>query len=164
MSQELKKEYPVVKQPPTADALSDVARNMRDRNRAALLTQNELLEQLSEGEYTDRELSRIRDAYMETLGFDPIWRYPFCHDGGLGAVLIPVREGFLWLPYNIIDIEDNEIYDAENARLLDSESCEYLLQDMKEYMESLTAVMRYVADELKEIEKIKKMEAQGEEE
>lgn len=131
------------------DPLPDVAHNMRNRNREALLSKDELMEQLCEGDYTDRELSHIRDVYMEKLGFDLVWRYPFCHDGGLGAVLIPVKEGFLWLPYNIIDIDDNEIYDAENASLLDAESCEYLLQDMQEYVGSLTDVMRYVADELK---------------
>ena len=149
---------------PQNNLLPDVAQKMRDRDRGALPTKDELLEQLSEGGYTDRELSHIRDEMMEKLGFDPVWRYPFCHDGGLGAVLIPVKEGFLWLPYNIIDIEDNEVYDAENARLLDAESCEHLLQEMQEYVESLAAVMRYVVDELKESESKKKAEAQDEKE
>lgn len=137
-----------------ADALCPEAEEMRRRKKEALISKDALLEQLSEGGYTDRALTQIRDKYMEVLGFDPIWRYPFCHDGGLGAVLIPVKEGYLWLPYSIIDIDDNEIYEPESASLLDAESCELLIEEMTRYVDPLTSVMRYVADELRETEKL----------
>jgi len=137
---------------PKRNAAPTAVQQMRDRKRDALLCKNELMERLSDGDYTDRTLTEIRDEYMNTLGFDPVWRYPFCYDGGLGAVLIPVQEGFLWLPYNIIDIEDNEIYEPDAASLLDAESCRYLIDEMRDYMEPFAAVMEYVAEELKEEE------------
>lgn len=128
--------------------LRGVARRMRDRDINALPTKDELLERLSEDGYSDVELTGIRDDLMKTLGFDPVWRYPFCHDAGLGAVLVPVREGFLWLPYDVIDYEAREIYEPERATLLTAKGCSHLIREMLAYTDALTAVMRYVADEL----------------
>jgi len=138
----------IISTEPKEKPLCEEAQKMRDRKRDALLSKETLMTMLAEGEYSDRTLSDIRDEYMNTLGFDPVWRYPFCHDGDLGAVLIPVQEGFLWLPYNTIDVFDNEIYDPENASLLDAETCRFIIEEMKTYMEPFAAVMEYVAEEL----------------
>ena len=138
----------IISTEPKEKLLCDEAQKMRDRKREALLSKGELIERLSDDGFTDRRLSDIREEYMDTLGFDPVWRYPFCHDGDLGAVLIPVQEGFLWLPYNVIDVFDNEMYNPESASLLDAETCRYIIEEMKTYMEPFAAVMEYVAEEL----------------
>lgn len=139
-----------IKETPSVDAERDEVKDMRTRNREALLSKAEFLEQMKEGDASDATLSGIRDSMMRALGFDPVWRYPFCHDGGLGAVIVPVREGYLWLPYSVTVPEDNELYELDDATLLDAESCEYLLGDMMDYVEPLAAVMAYIARELRD--------------
>lgn len=124
------------------------ARKMRDRDTDKLPSQAELMERLAEGENTDSTLVEIREDLKDSLGFDPAWRYPFCHDTGIGAMLIPVKEGFLWLPYDIIVAGDNEIYEPDKAVLLTAESAADLLESITHYVVPMMAVLRYVADEL----------------
>lgn len=131
-----------------ADATNDVMR-MRDRNHEMLLSREALMEMLAYG-YTDNDLADVRNLYQRTLGFDPIWRYPFCDGAHLGAVIIPVTEGFLWLPYDEADREVGEIYLPDDATLLDAETCDYLIEEMERYVKPFTEVLRYIAGELRE--------------
>lgn len=97
-------------------------------------------------------IAALRDHYHNQLGFDPIWRQHVGDDCFYGAVIVPVREGFLYLPYDEVRRDEWEIYILDIAELLTREMTEYLLKLTSRYMEPYQAVLRHITQVLREKE------------
>lgn len=86
-------------------------------------------------------LDLIRERYRSLFGAELIWRYPIFDATGDGGVLIPVREGFLWLPYDEDGAEPTEYYCVKEAHLLDQDSVRTLLRELNSYTDGLRAAL-----------------------
>ncbi len=122
--------------------------NLSKANREKLLPKDELIAYLDKWGANDRALSDIREQYTELLGDDPFWRYPISECEHAGGIIVPVKEGFLWLPYNEMDEDDYEIYLTKDAHLLGAEACEVLAKEFQSYATALCDVLRFMATEL----------------
>lgn len=87
-------------------------------------------------------IEALRTEQMEQYGQELIWRYPLSDSISLGAFIIPVREGFLWVPYDEVELERGELLLLNNAALLDEEAGKYLAIDWKLYADGLNDALR----------------------
>lgn len=60
----------------------------------------------------------------------------------MGTVLIPVKEGFLSLPFDEVDSEAYEIFLPDDACLMDEESFDIFCDDLKRYSEGFCSAMQ----------------------
>lgn len=106
-----------------------------------LPSKGELLEYLSKNGPHDRSISHYREQFDEEYGNELMCRIPDCFDEGMGVVIVPVKEGFLLLPYSHTDNEVYEIYDLELARLLGPEEVARLETQFKEFTNIILGVL-----------------------
>lgn len=55
----------------------------------------------------------------------------------MGAFIIPVQEGFLWLPYDEAAKHEGEVLLIQDARLMAADDCEVLSDDVQSYTNGL---------------------------
>lgn len=110
-------------------------------DREKLMSRDEVLTFLMDNGAHEPSLAQIREQYESQLGIDPIWRYPLSDDMHEGAFIVPVKEGFMWLPYDEIDREYYEILLPDEATMLDAESCAYFMKSLRDYTEDLCEVL-----------------------
>ncbi len=97
----------------------------------------DMLDFINENGMDDRAMAKVRDQQYEAYGCELLWRYPISQGTAAGGFITPVREGFLWLPYDAMSEEDGELLTMKDAALLSAEECEYLLTDMRSYADDL---------------------------
>ena len=102
-----------------------------------LMTKDQVLTLLRENGRSDRALVPLRATYCAVLGDELMWLYPISFDGHLGARIIAVREGFLFLPYDSIDADEYEIFSTEDARLVDADELRLMRNLLYEYTEDI---------------------------
>ena len=107
-----------------------------------LLPKAELLAYLKEYGPTDRTLADIREKYEAVLGIDPIWRFPLSDGLHMGTVIIPVREGFLSLPYNDVDSEEYEIFLPDETCLMNETALDTFCDELWSYTEGFCKAMQ----------------------
>jgi len=107
-----------------------------------LYSKDKLLEILAAGDGTNRELSKFREKNIDTFGQELIWRYPITDGFNAGIFLVPVQEGFLSIPFNEMTIDDYEILDLEEARLMTAEELQFLFENWIDFSAGLTIVLR----------------------
>ena len=90
----------------------------------------------------------MRDCYDKEFGNELYWNYPFCDGLHNGAGLLPVQEGFLWLPYDEVDSETYEQYVLDDASLLTAAEAATLLKELRAYMEGSFAALEDIQTEL----------------
>ena len=110
-------------------------------NRSKLYGMDELLRMLERYGGFDKTLDRVRETYSERFGNQLIWKYPFSDNMYGGGVLIPVREGVLFLPYNSVYADSGARYRLGDAELLSSENIRLLQSECRAYMEGLLAAL-----------------------
>lgn len=88
-----------------------------------------------------KTLNLIREQYTNIFGIDIVWRYPIFDIVGEGGVLIPVREGFLWLPYDSDMVQPTENFRTQEAHLLDQKEIGTLLRELNTYTDDLKTTM-----------------------
>ena len=113
-----------------------------------LLSQQALIGMLEEYGGHDRAMSHVREHYENELGCDPIWRYPISLDTCNGGFIVPVKEGYLFIPYYEVDAEDYEILMLDKTCLMDSETCEYMARECLAYTDALRDELRAIGNEL----------------
>lgn len=106
-----------------------------------LIGKEDLLRRLEGGGANYPALEEIRDEYSERFGRDLVWNYMLDDDLHTGFMLIPVKEGFLSLPYDEVLENTFEQYLLEEARLLDQESLEYSINSWQQYSNGLLQAM-----------------------
>jgi hypothetical protein len=107
-----------------------------------LLTKDKLLELLREHGENDSALGVIREQYEQDFGNELIWRYPLSDGWNMGTFIIPIREGFLSVPYDTVDCNEYEILELDEAVLLDTDFIDILLDDLHTYTHGLIGFLR----------------------
>lgn len=98
---------------------------------------DELLGMLDKYGGFDSTLDEVRSTYTERFGNQLIWKYPFSDSMRGGGTIIPVREGFLFLPYNSVFERGGARYQLSGAALLSVEDIHTLQKECGTYMKGL---------------------------
>lgn len=106
-----------------------------------LYAQGHILDLLQRKGAFDQTLAEIRSDYLERFGLDLIWKYPLSDDMAGGGTIIPVQEGFLYLPYNDILRTQGAKYDLKKAELLTAKEVHTLRSECKAYMDGLLSAL-----------------------
>ena len=110
-----------------------------------LVSKEELIQRLKVSGSNYRTLGEIRDEYLSIYGVDLVWNYVMDDDLHTGFMMVPVREGFLYLPYDEIRRETFEQYLLDEAVLLDTETIERYIKNWQSYSNSLLQAMEEAA-------------------
>lgn len=93
------------------------------------------------GAFMGDALAEIDNGYENEFGLNIIWHMPLSpHERSAGAI-VPVQEGFLFLPYKEFDIEVGVMYDVEEAILLDADTASMLRVDHGSYSDGVCDVL-----------------------
>jgi hypothetical protein len=71
-----------------------------------------------------------------------MWRYPISDGNHLGTFIVPVREGFISLPFDIVDKEDYELLELDDAAMFDDEALQYFIDDWTLFSDDLLSAMK----------------------
>ena len=113
-----------------------------------LLPMSEVFRYLEENGATDRAIADFRERYNDAFGDELIWLYPISDSCSLGGLVMPVQEGFRWLPYDSIDREDGETLELDDAELLDADALAFLIESGESYFAALLNALRDAKDTL----------------
>lgn len=105
------------------------------------MSKDRLLQRLEESGSNYRALDEIRTEYSAVFGVDLVWNYILDDDLHTGFMMIPVKEGFLSLPYDEIRKETFEQYLLDEAKLFDVESMEHAIDNFRRYSVALLQAM-----------------------
>ena len=86
-------------------------------------------------------LFEIGEEYSREFGNELIWQYCITDDLHAGTFILPVQEGFLSIPYNYIVAKQWELLILKDAKLLDMESLQQLIDDFKKYSSDLLGAL-----------------------
>lgn len=111
-----------------------------------LLSKDELLEELKSGGETDRAMASIRHYEEEMAGQELMWWYPISLGTYAGAFIVPVKEGFLCVPYDEMDCEEGELLLLHDAELLSAGALETLASRFRSYADGLCAALEEARD------------------
>ncbi len=107
----------------------------------ALLTKDELVEQLFDAGGSEADLSDVCDRYVKQYDNQLYWSYPITDGEYIGVYFVLVQEGVLCLPYDVIDGEEYELFEQDGVRLLSAEEMGYFISDWKRASRELEEVM-----------------------
>jgi hypothetical protein len=110
-------------------------------NKANLKAKQDILNYLETYGASDRQLAHFRNQHHKIFGQELIWNYPICDGEHFGFYIVPVREGFLNLPYYALDEEEHELLVLENAYLISAEDLEVFLNEWRSYSDGLISAM-----------------------
>lgn len=110
-------------------------------NKSDLYGKDELLGMLDKCGSCDSTLDKVRDTYAERFGNQLIWKYPFSDNMQGGGVIIPVQEGFLFLPYQRVYEQAGAQYQLRSAELLSTESIRTLQNECRAYVDGLLSAL-----------------------
>ena len=110
-------------------------------NKRDLYDRDELLGMLEKYGGFDSTLDKVRDAYTERFGNQLIWKYPFSDNMQGGGTVIPVQEGFLFLPYNCVYEREGSRYQLRGAELLSAENIRTLQNECRTYVKGLLSAL-----------------------
>ena len=106
-----------------------------------LMSKDELISFLRETGSDNRALSNIRDRQHEKYGNELMWNYTISDGVHLGTFIVPVKEGFVSLPYDAIDNEDGELLELDEAAMFDCDAMQFLIDDWRSFSDGLTNAM-----------------------
>lgn len=108
----------------------------------ALHSQAELMELLQSYGPFGQTLDKVRTKYLEQFGQDLIWTYPFSDDMTGGSMIIPVREGFLHIPYRSVVKQLGAQLDLDGAELLSLDAVHTLQTECEAYTSGLLQALK----------------------
>lgn len=111
-------------------------------DRSNLYSKDALIKLLDTCGGLDSTLDKVRDTYTERFGNQLIWKYPFSDSMQDGGTIIPVQEGFLFLPYNCVFEHGGARYQLSGAELLSAEDIRTLQTECRAYMDGLLSALR----------------------
>ena len=107
-----------------------------------LFGMSELLSLLKEGGESNRAFAEIRQHNLEKFGNELIWRYPISDGTHAGAFIVFVKEGFVSIPYDIIDAVDYEILELQQTTMFDAGSMQVFIDNWVSFSDDLVASMK----------------------
>ena len=111
-----------------------------------LMSKVAVLRRLNEAGPTDEALDGIRKEYEERFGLEMAWRYPGMDDPHKTAVILPVQEGFLWLPLDPLFLGEQIFYNLQGVELLDEKAVATLAKEVQSYAEGLVSALGDMAE------------------
>jgi len=106
-----------------------------------LMSKDELIAYLRENGESDRALASIRNQRYEKYGNELIWRYPISDGIHLGTFIVPVKEGFISLPFNVVDATDYELLELDDAAFFDEDAMQTFINDWRSFSYDLITAM-----------------------
>lgn len=94
-----------------------------------LWDKDEFIERLFDEGGTFTELVELCNRYVHDFHNELYWHYPVSDGCFNGAYFVPVREGILCLPYNVIDCENHECFESQGVRLCTAEEMRCFIHD-----------------------------------
>ena len=122
----------------------DYSTVFRQIDKQRLMSKSDVLEFLKANGEHEPSIAMISDRYVDQYGIDPVWRYPLSDGWHTGAFIIPVQEGYLWLPYDEVDPDYFELVLPEAATMLDTECCERFKNELHTYADELCKVLTLI--------------------
>jgi len=113
-----------------------------DIDTSKLFTKAELLDFLEENGESDRALAGVRERYMVDFGNELVWYYPISDGKHKGTFIVFVQEGFISIPYDIVDAADYEILELQQTAMFDAEAMQYFIDDWISFSDDLTSAMK----------------------
>ena len=113
-----------------------------DIDTSKLFTKAELLDFLEENGESDRALARVRERYMVDFDNELVWYYPISDGKHKGTFIVFVQEGFLSIPYDIVDTVDYEILELQQTAMFDDVAMQYFIDDWISFSDDLTSAMK----------------------
>ena len=106
-----------------------------------LMTQAAFLRKMRKRLPTDTALDSVRKGYEARFGMNLAWRIPTMDEPHRGAVILPVQEGFLYLPLSPLSTGEDVTYDLAGMELLNKRSADALLHEFKDYADGLISAL-----------------------
>lgn len=115
-----------------------------------LWSQADVLQYLKENDATYSSLYEINNSYQEIhAGKELQWHYPLCDGEYQGAYLLPVKEGFLYLPYyDCLSECGYEQFNLEGAHLCGKDELRYMCAETMTYAAGLVKTLRHMQEAL----------------
>lgn len=113
-----------------------------DVESSKLFSRADLLELLEEYGESDRAMARVRERYMVDFGNELVWRYPISDGKHMGTFIVCVKEGFISVPYDIIDAVDYEILELQQTAMIDADAMRIFIDDWVSFSEDLVTAMK----------------------
>ena len=107
----------------------------------SLLTETELMCDLNARGGFDAALDKPRELYTERFGNQLIWKYPFSDNMQGGGAIVPVQEGFLFLPYSAVLEVSGARYDLRHAHFLTLQTVQTMQAECRAYVDGLLSVL-----------------------
>ena len=115
----------------TAPSTSELLKFM---DRQKLYSKDELLASLEEDGNNEQALIKCLSC-ADPLIRNAYWHFPLCDGENIGAYLVLVKEGVLYLPYNNVTAHEYEQFDIDKAVLLSAEEIKDLMGTWNDYAE-----------------------------
>lgn len=129
--------------------LKDFSYMGKEIDASKLMTREAFIRKMRKRRPTDAALDLIRNLYEVRFGMDLAWRIPTMDEPHRSAVVIPVQEGFLWLPLSPLSTEEEITYDLNRMELLDERSADAILREFNTYADGLITVLVDIKNSLK---------------
>lgn len=113
----------------------------REISRQQLAGMDEVMALLDTSAPTFVSLEPVRDRYEVEFGSELCWTIPVFHDGHSGCVLLPVREGILYLPYTELSNETYEQFNPQSVGLLTKGQAQALLGRVRDIYSQLVRLL-----------------------
>ena len=117
---------------------------------ARLLSKDALIALLRENGEDWHGLSLVRERYQEMTGDELVWVYPISDGVHLGTFIAAVKEGFISIPYDVVDKNDGELLELDDAVMLNDETLEYFIDDWRMFSDDLLQAMTDMRQTLSE--------------
>lgn len=105
-----------------------------------LLSKAEVLSRLKKEGAKYGSLAKIRQEYLRRFGKELAWQYSVMDGTDMGAVILPVQEGFLWIPISSVVSGKQRGYRLNAVELLDTGKIRRLLEEQQAYNRDLQRV------------------------
>ena len=126
----------------------------------ALWSMEKVLNYLRENSGSYSDLMDIDDQYdLETFGEELPWHYFLSDARYKGAYVLPVKEGFLYLPYDNCNAEyGHEQFLLEGAHLCDENELRFMAEEANAYASGLVRTLLCMQDALSHQRKLDEQE------
>lgn len=102
-----------------------------------LFSKKEVLQLLKLKGAFDSTLDFVRERYTDRFGLPLIWKVPISDDMRGRGTIVPVREGFLYLPYRTVYETQGARYILKDSELLSQDALAKLMQEVQAYLTDL---------------------------
>jgi len=106
-----------------------------------LMSKADLLSYLRNNGADYHALSDIRDNQHSGFDAEIVWHNPISDGMNLGTFIVPVKEGFISLPYDAVDKHDGELLELGEAAMFDADTMQGLIDDLRSFSDDLISAM-----------------------